>query len=73
MKAHYATHWTAKGEPDVLLIIRDSEGRTRYMNVTAAIHAVQKKTGEKAVTQIDFVGLPFDQSAVLELRRERLK
>ena len=72
MKAHYATHWTAKGEPDVLLIVRDSEGSTRYMNATKAIRAVQKKTGKKAVKQIDFVGLPFDKKAVLELREQRL-
>ena len=73
MKAHYATHWTAKGEPDVLLIIRDAEGKMRYMNATQAIRAAQKTTGKKAVTQIDFVGLPFDHDAVLALRRERMK
>jgi hypothetical protein len=42
------------------------------MNATQAIRAVQKKTGEKAVKQIDFVGLPFDKAAVLRLRDERL-
>ena len=73
LKAHYAAHWTARGEPDVILIVRDSEGRTRYMNATTAIRAVQKKTGKKAVSQIDFVGLPFDEAAVLKLRDERLK
>ncbi|HYF36375.1 MAG TPA: DUF4365 domain-containing protein [Prosthecobacter sp.] len=72
LKAHYEEHWTAKGEPEVLLIVRDGNGKLRYMNATRAIREAQAKSGGKAVKQIEFVGLPFDKAAVRRLREERL-
>ena len=73
MKKHYAGYWAGKGKVPVLLIIRSSEGRIRYMNATKAIHAAQKKAPGKPVTQLVFTGEDFTKEAVLKLRDERLK
>ncbi|MBC7966784.1 MAG: hypothetical protein H7Z17_12775, partial [Fuerstia sp.] len=66
-------YWAAKGVVPVLLIIRNSDGRVRYMNATKAIHAAQKKSLGKPVTQLVFIGEDFTKEAVLLLRDERLK
>jgi hypothetical protein len=73
MKAHYERYWTSKDSVPVLLIIRSSDGRLRFMNATEAIRAAQKKAPGKPVKQIDFVGEEFTREAVLRLRDERLK
>ncbi len=73
MKGHYERYWSGEGKPDVLLIIRSSEGRIRYMNATKAIHAAQKKSPGNPVKQLVFVGEDFTKEAVLKLRDERLK
>ena len=57
----------------VLLIIRTSDGRTRYMNATEAILATRKANPGKPVKQITFTGENFTREAVLRLRDERLK
>lgn len=73
MKEHYAGYWAGKGKVPVLLIIRASDGRTRYMNATKAILAERKKAPGKPVTQLVFTGEDFTKEAVLKLRDERLK
>ncbi len=73
MKDHYERYWSGKGKPDVLLIIRNSDGRIRYMNATKSIHAAQKKAAGKPVKQIVFTGDDFTKEAVLKLRDERLR
>lgn len=72
MKDHYERYWSGEGKPDVLLIIRNSDGRIRYMNATKAIHAAQKKAPGERVKQLVFTGEEFTQEAVLKLRKERL-
>jgi hypothetical protein len=73
MKKHYEEHWAGKGTVPVLLIIRNSDGRLRFMNATDAIRAAQKV--RKPVKQIIFKGDAFTREAVLRLRDddERLK
>ncbi len=73
MKPHYERYWAGKDKVPVLLIIRSSTGRLRFMNATEAIHAAQKKAPGKPVKQIDFIGAEFNREAVLRLRDERLK
>ncbi len=73
MKKHYEDHWTAKGMPEVLLVIRTSDERMRYINATQVIKAAQRKSKGKRVTQIVFDGKDFTDQAVLELRDEMLK
>lgn len=72
MKKHYADYWAGKGKVPVLLIIRNSDGRIRYMNATKAIHAAKKKTPGKPVTQLIFTGEDFTPDAVQRLRDELL-
>jgi WD40 repeat protein len=72
MKKHYAGYWAGKGKVPVLLIIRSSEGRLRYIDATKAIHTARKKSPGKAVTQLVFIGEDFNKEAVLKLRDERL-
>ena len=72
MKPHYAGYWAGKGKMPVLLIIRSSDGRIRYMNATEAIRAAQKKAPGKPVTQLVFASEDFTKEAVLKLRDERL-
>jgi len=72
-KKHYEDLWAGEGKVPVLLIIRTSDGRIRYMNATDAIRAAQKVNPGKRVTQIEFIGQDFTEEAVLHLRDERLK
>ena len=73
MKPHYEHYWAGNDTVPVLLIVRSSEGRLRYMNATEAIRAAQKKTPGKPVKQIEFKGEEFNKEAVIRLRNERLK
>ncbi|MBI4907995.1 MAG: DUF4365 domain-containing protein [Acidobacteria bacterium] len=73
MKAHYEDYWTRKNSVPVLLIVRNSDGRLRFMNATDAIRAARKKAPGKPVKQIEFAGEEFNKEAVLRLRDERLK
>jgi GTPase SAR1 family protein len=73
MKKHYERYWAGKGTVPVLLIIRSSDGRIRYMNATKAIRAAQKARPGQPVKQIVFTGEDFTTDAVLRLRDERLK
>jgi len=73
IKAHYERHWATKDTVPVLLIVRNSTGRLRFMNATNAIRAAQKKAPGKPVKQIEFTGEEFTREAVLRLRDERLK
>jgi len=73
MKAHYEELWAGSDTVPVLLIIRTSDGRIRYMNATEAIHAARKANPGKPVKQITFTGEDFTKEAVLRLRDERLK
>jgi len=73
MKAHYEHHWAGKDTVPVLLIIRNSDGRLRFMNATDAIRAAQKNAPGKPVKQIEFSGEEFNREAVLRLRDQRLK
>lgn len=73
MKDHYERYWSGEGKPDVLLVIRNSDGRIRCMNATKSIRAAQKKSPDKPVTQLVFTGEDFTKEAVLKLRDERLK
>ncbi len=73
LKPHYERYWAGKGTVPVLLIIRASDGRTRFMNATQAIHAAQKQRPGKPVKQILFTGEDFIKEAILRLRDERLK
>ncbi|HJQ41219.1 MAG TPA: DUF4365 domain-containing protein [Thermoanaerobaculia bacterium] len=66
MKEHYEELWAGKGKVPVLLIIRTSDGRIRFMNATDAIRAAQK--AGKPVKQIEFIGEEFTKEAVLRLR-----
>ncbi|MES2657208.1 MAG: DUF4365 domain-containing protein [Verrucomicrobiota bacterium] len=72
MKKHYADYWAGPKKVPVLLIIRSSEGRIRYMNATKAIHSAQKKSPGTPVKQLVFTGEDFTKEAVLKLREERL-
>jgi hypothetical protein len=71
MKKHYEEHWAGKGTVPVLLIIRNSDGRLRFMNATEAIRAAQK--ARTPVKQIIFKGDTFNREAVLRLRDGRLE
>jgi WD40 repeat protein len=73
MKKHYERYWAGEKTVPVLLIIRTSDGRTRYTNATQAIRAAQKAKPGKPVTQIVFTGEDFTKEAVLRLRDARLK
>tara|TARA_R110002072_G_scaffold302710_2_gene487738 strand:+ start:305906 stop:309055 length:3150 start_codon:yes stop_codon:yes gene_type:complete len=73
MKKHYEEYWTAKGMPETLLIIRSSDGRTRFINATKAIRSAKRKSKGKRVTQLVFDSQDFTKEAVLRLRDERLK
>jgi len=73
MKEHYEDLWAGKGKVPVLLIIRASDGRIRYMNATEAIRAAQKENLSQPVKQIIFTGEEFTKEAVLRLRDERFK
>jgi WD40 repeat protein len=73
MKEHYEDLWARKGTVPVLLIIRTSDGRIRYMNATEAIRAAQKPNPGRPVAQIVFTGEDFTREAVLRLRDDRLK
>lgn len=73
MKKHYEEYWTAKGMPETLLIIRGSDGRTRFINATKAIRSAKRKSKGKRVTQLVFDSQDFTEEAVLRLRDERLK
>lgn len=70
MKPHYADYWAGKGKAPVLLIIRDSDGRLRFMNATQAIHAAREKAPGKEVKQLIFTSEDFTAEAVLKLREE---
>lgn len=70
MKEHYERYWSDEDKPPVLLLIRNSDGRIRYMNATKAIHAAQKKTPGKRVTRLVFTGEEFTKEAVLRLRSD---
>jgi WD40 repeat protein len=72
LKKNYEELWAGKGTVPVLLIIRTSNGRIRYMNATDAIRAAQKSNPGRKVTQIVFTGEDFTKEAVLRLRDERL-
>jgi hypothetical protein len=71
MKEHCEDLWAGKDTAPVLLIIRGSDGRIRYMNATEAIRAAQKANPGRAVTQIVFDGEEFTKE-LLRLRDERL-
>jgi WD40 repeat protein len=73
MKEHYEDLWAGKDKVPVLLIIRTSDGRIRYINATEAIRVAQKANAGRPVTQIVFTGEDFTREAVLRLRDERLK
>lgn len=73
MKGHYEDLWAGKDKVPVLLIIRTSDGRIRYMNATEAVRAAQKAKPGQPVTQIVFVGEAFTREAVQRLRDDRLK
>lgn len=73
MKKHYESYWAAEGTVPVLLIIRTSDGRLRFMNATKAIRAAKAQNTDKAVKQIEFVGEDFTKEAVLKLRDQRLR
>lgn len=73
MKTHYEELWAGKGTVPVLLIIRSSNGRIRYMNATEAILVAQKANPGKPLKQIVFSGEDFTKEAVLRLREERFK
>lgn len=73
MKKHYERYWAGAETVPVLLIVRTSDSRIRFMNATEAIRAEQKATPGKPVKQITFVGEEFTKEAVLRLRDERLK
>lgn len=72
MKRHYEALWAREGTVPVLLIVRTSDGRIRYMNATEAIRAAQKANPGRPMTQIVFTGADFTREAVLRLRDERL-
>jgi WD40 repeat protein len=73
MKRHYEKLWAGTGTVPVLLIVRSSKGRIRYMNATDAIRAAQKANPGQPVKQLVFIGEDFTREAVLRLRDERLK
>jgi len=73
MKEHYESLWAGEGKVPLLLIIRASDGHTRYINATEVIRATQNANPGKPVTRIVFDGKDFTKEAVLRLRDERLK
>lgn len=73
MKEHYEDLWAGEGKVPVLLIIRTSDRRTRFMNATEAIRAAQRANPGNPVKQIVFTGEDFTEAAVLRLRDERLR
>lgn len=73
MKEHYEELWAGSNTVPVLLIVRTSDGRIRYINATEAIRAAQKENPGRPVTQIVFDGKELTTEAVLRLREERMK
>jgi len=72
MKKHYERYWARPRTVPVLLIVRTSDRRIRYMNATKAIRAAQRANPDKPVRQIVFAAEAFTKEAVLRLRDERL-
>lgn len=72
LKPHYEELWAGEGTVPVLLVIRTSDGRLRYVNATEAIVAARNANPSSPVKQIVFNGADFDKEAVLRLRKERL-
>ena len=68
-KQRHVNYWLAQRFP-VILIIRDSRGRKRWMEIKEWL---QKKTksSNAPVTQIEFSGMPFDVEAVVEWERRQ--
>lgn len=73
MKNHYEHYWSRENTVPVLLVIRTSDGRLRFMNATQAIRRAQKAKPGKRVKQIIFAGEVFSKDALFSLREERLK
>ncbi|MEM7013328.1 MAG: DUF4365 domain-containing protein, partial [Verrucomicrobiota bacterium] len=72
-KKHWEDLWCDDDAAPVLLIIQTDDGRIRYVNATEKILAERKANPKrKRVTMITFDGEVFDESAVRQLRKERL-
>lgn len=71
MKQNYEELWAGKNTVPVLLIVRSSGGRLRYMNATDAIRVAQNANPGRRVKQIAFKGEEFTIEAVLRLRDAR--
>ncbi len=73
-KPHYEKLWGPKPDtPPVLLIIRTSDKRLRYINATDAIRQARQENPGNPVTNLSFKDAnDFTQEAVLHLRNERL-
>ena len=65
-KQHHAEYWMAQAFP-VLLVIRNSEGEVRWMEVRDWLKRA-RENGKKPVKQIVFAGERFD---VMSVRRWR--
>lgn len=62
IKARHASYWQSHAYP-VMLVIRDSSGRIRWMNVTEYL----QRQGP-GIKQIEFQGEPFTAESVKEMR-----
>lgn len=67
-KERWADYWINQGCP-VFLVIRTSDGRIRWMNVTQYLRD-EKNRGSWPVSQIQFSGEDFSVFNLLRLRRE---
>jgi WD40 repeat protein len=73
MKNHYERYWAGPGTVPVLLIIRTSDRRLRYINATDAIRAEQRSKPGRPVKQIVFKGEEFSPESILSLRDKLIK
>lgn len=62
IKPRHAEYWLSHAYP-VLLVIRDSSGRIRWMNVTEYL-----KSHPPGIKQIEFQGQPFTADSVKQMR-----
>ena len=66
----WATYWQQQAYP-VMLVIRNSAGETRWMDVSAYLRR-ESRNGKKPLKQVVFQGEPFDAMSVRRWRAQVL-
>jgi small GTP-binding protein len=63
----HVEYWTSQPCP-VILVVRSSDGNTRWINISLALKMAKKKN--KPLNKVVFEGIPFDVEHILQLREE---